>query len=62
MDSVVYRKVQLISDWADPSGDGEGASVSGNKRLAWQAHPDVSGGQPNLSRLERWSSIHRMSA
>lgn len=43
-------------------GDGEGANVSRNKLLAWQAHPTVSGGQPNPSRLESWSSIHRMSA
>lgn len=34
MDSVVCRKVQLISDWVDLSGDGEGANVSENKRLA----------------------------
>lgn len=62
MDSVVCRKVQLISDQVNLSGDGEGANVSRNKLLAWQAHATVSGGQPNRSRLESWSSIHRMSA
>lgn len=56
MDSVMYRELKLICDQIDLSDDGEGANVSGTKPLAGQAHPDISGGQPNLlSGLEDWS-------
>lgn len=41
VNSVVRR--ELVTEWIDVLGDGEGVNVSGNKLLAGQAHPDVPG-------------------
>ncbi len=43
MNSVVRGYFELISDWVDLLLDGEGASVSGPKLLAGQAHLNVPG-------------------